>query len=318
MSEATAVAALEQAVARISVRPAGLWRLSHAAALVRGSKRGMIGLGILVLFGTLAILAPLIAAQDPGSASSLSDQILASPSWSHPLGTDESGKDVLSELLYGGRISLAVGLIAAAIATAIGALLGIVSGFVGGLLDRVIVMIDDWFLVVPFVPIAILVISLLGDQAESIPLGRAGILAIVIGCFGWAGTSRVVRSEVLSLRERTFVDRSRALGASAPHIMRRHILPNVMPLVFANAVLFVSGSILAETTLSFLGLGDPVRSSWGQMLNNSYTNDAVATGAWWYFVAPGLCVTLVVIGFALLGYALESLVDATVEGDVAG
>jgi peptide/nickel transport system permease protein len=304
-----------QVAARISSRPAGLRRLTPALRLLRRSRRGMTGLGILVFFGTVSVLAPLLASQDPSSPSALSDQILASPSWSHPLGTDENGKDVLSELLYGGRVSLAVGLTAAAIATTIGTLLGVLAGFVGGLVDRVVTVLDDWFLVIPFLPIAILLISLLGSRADSIPLGQAGILALVIGCVGWAGTTRIVRSEVLSLRERLYVDRSRALGASAAQTMRRHILPNVMPLVLANAVLFVSLSILAETTLSFLGLGDPIRPSWGQMLNNSYTNDAMSTGAWWYFVAPGLCVTLVVMGFALVGYALESLVDPTVDDD---
>jgi peptide/nickel transport system permease protein len=208
-----------------------------------------------------------------------------------------------------------VGITAAAIAVTIGTLLGVLAGFMGGVVERVVSVASDWFLVVPFLPIAILVVTLAGSSAESVPLGRAGILALVIGCFGWAGTTRVVRSEVLSLRERAYVDRARALGASSIHNMRSHILPNVMPLVFANGVLFVSGAILAETTLAFLGLGDPLRPSWGQMLSNSYANDAMSTGAWWYFVMPGLCVTLVVMGFALVGYALEALVDPTVDGD---
>jgi peptide/nickel transport system permease protein len=315
MSAARAADGVEQVAARIASRPAGLRRLRPAVRLLRRSRRGTIGLGILLFFGSVSVLAPLLASQDPSAASALSDEILASPTWSHPLGTDENGKDVLSELLYGGRVSMAVGITAAVIATTIGTLLGVAAGFLGGLVDRVVTVLDDWFLVIPFLPIAILSITLLGGRADSIPLGQAGILALVIGCIGWAGTTRIVRSEVLSLRERLYVDRSRALGASAAQTMRRHILPNVMPLILANAVLFVSASILAETTLSFLGLGDPVRPSWGQMLNNSYTNDAISTGAWWYFVAPGLCVTVVVMGFALLGYALESLVDPTVDDD---
>lgn len=316
MSATTADRELTAVAERIASRPSGrLLALRRAAALLRRSRRGMVGLSILVFFTTLALLAPLLASQDPTAASSLGDELFASPTWSHPLGTDEQGKDVLSSLLYGGRVSLAVGAIAAAIATVLGATMGIIAGFTGGFVDRAIVVIDDWFLVIPFIPIAILIISLMGQQANEIPLGQAGIMAIVIGFFGWAGTSRIVRSEVLSLRRRTYVDRSLALGASSFYAMRRHILPNVMPLVFAQMVLFVSGSILAETTLAFLGLGDPLRPSWGTMLSRAYANDAISTGAWWYFIAPGACVTLVVMAFALVGYALEALVDRTVEDD---
>jgi len=314
MSARPTDAGIAEIVDRIAGRPSGTRRsLARAFGLLRRSRRGMIGLSILTVFGLAALFAPLLASQDPTAPSSLGSDLLASPSWSHPLGTDEQGKDVLSLLLYGGQVSLAVGLIAAAIATTLGTALGILAGFVGGFVDRAIVVIDDWFLVIPFVPIAILIISLLGEQANEVPLGQAGIMAVVIGFFGWAGTSRVVRSEVLSLRGRTYVDRAKALGASDLFAMRRHIVPNVMPLVFANTVLFVSGSILAETTLAFLGLGDPLRPSWGTMLSHAYANDAISTGAWWYFIAPGICVTVVVMAFALLGYALEALVDRTVE-----
>lgn len=305
-----------QVAARISSRPTGRRRNARRVVeLLCGSRRTMVGVSILLLFGALSLFAPLLASQDPSSPSALSDQLFASPSWSHPLGTDENGKDVLSALLYGGRTSMAVGLVAGLIATTIGTLLGVLAGFLRGGVDRVISIVDDWFLVIPFLPIAVLVVSLLGDKADAVPLGRVGILAIVIGCFGWAGSSRIVRSEVLSLRERTYVDRSRALGASSGQIMRWHIFPNVLPLVLANAILFVSASILAETTLSFLGLGDPTRPTWGQMLSSSYASDAIGNGAWWYFVMPGLCVTAVVMGFALLGLALESLADPRLRGE---
>jgi peptide/nickel transport system permease protein len=315
MSTAVADRELEEVAARIARAGGARSGLRRGARLLLRSRRGRFGLALLLLFATLALLAPVLASQDPGAPSSLSGDLMAAPSWSHPLGTDEQGRDVLSQLLYGGRISLVVGIVAAAISSGIGALMGIVAGYLGGPVDRAVTIVDDWFLVIPFLPLAILILSLLGGRSTAIPLGQSGVIALVIGVFGWAGTSRIVRSEVLSLRRRTYVDRSRALGASSMHTMRRHILPNVMPLILANAVLFVSGSILAETMLAFLGLGDPIRASWGTMLANSYANDAMGSGAWWYFVAPGLCVTLVVTGFALVGYALEDVVEGSTPGD---
>jgi peptide/nickel transport system permease protein len=131
----------------------------------------------------------------------------------------------------------------------------------------------------------------------------------VIGAFGWAGTSRIVRSEVLSLKRREFVERSRTLGASDWRIMTRDVLPNVMPLVLANAVIYVSLAILTESTLSFLGLGDPSRFSWGQMLEHAQDAGAMAAGDWAYYLPPGICITLAVLGFSLLGHSIEPMFD---------
>ena len=260
----------------------------------------------------MAIFGPLIAPQDPNAASSFSTsaaQNLQSPSSEHLLGTDESGRDVLSELLYAARISLSVGLAAALISTILGAIIGIVAGYFGGWVDRVLMAIDDWVLVIPFIPTAIVIASLLGRKADEWPLGRESVLIVVIGALGWAGTSRIVRSQVLTLKERDYVQRARVLGSRDRTIMTRHILPGVLPLVLANAVLYVSISVLAETTLSFLGLGDPEHFSWGQMLNDAYDSGAMTQGKWAYFIPPGLCVTLLAMSFSLIGYALEEIVN---------
>ncbi len=273
------------------------------------SKSGLVGLVILASFTLIAIIGPWIAPQDPNATSSFSDQILAPPSSEHWLGTDDNGRDVLSELIYGTRISMLVGFSAAIMSAVIGSLIGISAGFFGGWTDRILTAIDDWFLVIPFLPLAIVLATLLGDTANSLPFGRVFILILVIGLTGWAGTSRIIRSQVLTVKQRMFVERARALGSTTPWIIRKQILPNVLPLIFANTVLIIAIAILTESTLSFLGLGDPARVSWGQMLNAANDSGAMAQGAWWFFVPPGVCIILVVIAFTMVGYAIEEIVN---------
>jgi peptide/nickel transport system permease protein len=288
-------------------------RLSSTAGrsfrLVVRSKSGLVGLVILGLFAMVAVIGPLIAPQDPNATSSFSDQILVGPTMHHWLGTDDNGRDVLSQLILGARVSMLVGFAAAIMSAVIGSLIGICAGYFGGWTDRILTAIDDWFLVIPFLPLAIVLATLLGSAANSLPLGRVFILILVIGLTGWAGTSRIIRSQVLSVKQRMFIERSKALGASTPWIIRRQILPNVLPLIFANTVLIIAVSILTESTLSFLGLGDPSRASWGQMLNAANESGAQAQGAWWFFVPPGICIILVVIAFTMVGYAIEEIVN---------
>jgi peptide/nickel transport system permease protein len=276
------------------------------------SRRGQFGFALLLLFAVMAVFGHLLAPQDPNAGSSFSTtaaQNLSSPSSAHWLGTDESGRDVLSELLYAAPITLAVGLAAALISTLLGTFVGVIAGYFGGWPDRLLMALDDWVLVLPFIPTAIVIASLLGRRASGWPLGRESVLILVIGGLGWAGTSRIVRSQVLTLRERDYVSRARVLGSPDRTIMLRHILPGVVPLVLANAVLYVSVSVLAETTLSFLGLGDTTNFSWGQMLNSAYTAGAMTEGKWAYFLPPGICVTLLAMAFSLSGNALEEIVN---------
>jgi peptide/nickel transport system permease protein len=289
-------------------------RARRALAALTRTRRGQIGFALLALFLIIAVFGPFLAPQDPNAASSFSTsaaQNLASPSSAHVLGTDEQGRDVLSEVLYAARISLSVGLAAALISTLLGALIGIVAGYFGGWVDRILMAVDDWVLVIPFIPTAIVIASLLGRRADNWPLGRESVLVLVIGALGWAGTSRIVRSQVLTLKERDYVQRARVLGSSDRTIMARHILPGVLPLVLANAVLYISVSVLAETTLAFLGLGDPQNFSWGQMLNSAYESGAMTQAKWAYFIPPGLCVTLLAMAFSLVGYGLEEIVNPT-------
>ena len=190
--------------------------------------------------------------------------MLAPPSSEHLLGTTESGADVLSQLLVGARISIVVGFAAAIISAVIGASVGLLSGYFGGWTDRILDAVDNWFLVIPTLPLMIVLSSLLAPSL--------GVLILVIGITSWAGTGRIVRSQVLTLRERAFVERARALGASHWYIIKTHILPNALPLIFANTVLIVAVAILSESALAFLGLGDPTQISWGTMLENAFSS----------------------------------------------
>jgi peptide/nickel transport system permease protein len=266
--------------------------------LLTGSWRGRIGLTVLGLFLLLAVFGSALAPDDP-TASSL--DVLAKPSGSHPLGTTENGSDVLSQLLVGARVSIVVGFAAAAISAVLGSAVGLAGGYFGGWTDRVLDALENWFLVIPTLPLMIVLARLLDPSLT--------VLIVVIGLTSWAGTGRIVRAQVLTLRERAFVERARALGASDWYVVRTHVLPNTLPLIFANTVLTVAVAILSEAALSFLGLGDPTRVSWGSMLENAFESGAPSAGAWWYVIPPGLCITLLVLSVSLLGFLFEEHVN---------
>jgi peptide/nickel transport system permease protein len=270
----------------------------RARELLLGTWRGRFGLSVLGLFIFLAIFGEAIAPYDP-DASSL--EVLQAPSGDHVLGTTESGSDVFSQLLAGARVSIVVGFAAALISAVIGAAVGLFSGYFGGWTDRILDGIDNWFLVIPTLPLMIVMSRLLDPSL--------GVLILVIGITSWAGTGRIVRAQVLTLRERAFVERARALGASHWYVIRTHIFPNALPLIFANTVIIVAVAILSEAALAFLGLGDPTRISWGTMLENAFNAGAPSAEAWWYVVPPGLCITTLVLAIAMLGYLFEEYVN---------
>jgi peptide/nickel transport system permease protein len=265
---------------------------------VLATKRGLFSLAILGLFVFVAIFGALLAPHDPNASST---DVLAAPSRSHLLGTTEVGSDVFSQLLVGARVSIVVGFSAAAISALLGSAVGLTGGYFGGLTDKLFDAFENWFLVIPQLPLMVVLARLLNPSLF--------VLVMVIGLTSWAGTGRVVRSQVLTLKERAFVERARALGASDWHIIRRHILPNALPLIFANTVLIVAVAILAEAGLAFLGLGDPTHISWGTMLENGFDAGAPSAGAWWYIVPPGLCITVLVFAIGLLGYVFEQRVN---------
>ena len=267
----------------------------------RRDRAGMAGLGILAVFIATAILAPILIPESALDLTKATGGRLDSPSWSYPLGTDESGRSMLLLLAWGTRISLTVGLAATVISVVIGTLFGIMAGHFRGLGGHALVGVTDWFLVIPFLPLAIVLATVLGPSTMN--------LIIVIGITSWAGTARLIRAQTLSIEGRPYLERSRALGAGNWHQMTRHVLPNVFPLVLANTTLTVAIVILSETTLSFLGLGDPLAPSWGSLLDRAFSSGAVSSGAWWYVLPPGICVVLVVLAFTLVGRATERIVD---------
>ena len=268
----------------------------------RRDREGMVGLIVLAVFVAIALLAPLFADESQLHAVNTVDNAVWAPPLDHPpLGTDNLGRPVWDQLVYGSQVSLLVGVAATLIAIVIGTVVGVTAGFFGGWTDSVLNRLSEWFLVIPFIPLAIVLAAILGPSLKNIIL--------VIGVTSWPVTARLIRAQVLTVKQRLFVERSRALGASSAHVMGRHILPNVMPLVIANATLTVPIAILSETTLAFLGLGDPLRVSWGSMLDDAFSAGALGREAWWWYLPPGLCVIAVVLAFTLIGRALEAILD---------
>ncbi len=270
----------------------------RAIDVLLGTWRGRIGVAIVALFAFLAVFGTALAPYTPQESSL---EVLAAPTWSHILGTTESGADVFSQLLAGARVSIVVGFAAAAISAVLGSAVGLAGGYFGGWTDRFLDAFENWFLVIPTLPLMIVLARLLNPSM--------GVLIAVIGLTSWAGTGRIVRAQVFTLRERAFVERARALGAGDAYIIRKHILPNTLPLIFANTVLIVAVAILSEAALAFLGLGDPTHVSWGSMLENAFEAGAPSAGAWWYVIPPGLCITVLVLAVSMLGYLFEEHVN---------
>lgn len=265
----------------------------------KSHKSGVVGLVVLAVFGFLAIAAPLWISSQDLSLVEATGLPLERPSSQFILGTDEYGRSVFTLLVYGSRVSLWVGLLATIISMLLGTLIGIASGYFEGWTGSILFRLTEWFLVIPFLPLALVLATLLGGSLLTVGL--------VIGITSWPGTALLIRAQTLSIKNRPYMERARVLGAGHWHQMSRHVLPNVMPMVFANTTLTVAGAILSETTLSFLGFGDPTRVSWGTMLDSAFSNGALTLGAWWFIFPPGICVVLVVLSFTMVGQALEEV-----------
>jgi peptide/nickel transport system permease protein len=276
--------------------------LAQAWSDYRAHVPGMIGLVVLLAIVAMAFAAPLISDRSELRAvNTISNPTWASPSQFPPLGTDNLGRSIWAQFVWGARVSLVVGLAATLIAIVIGSVVGILSGYYRGFASAALERVTEWFLVIPFLPLAIVLAAILGPSVKNIIL--------VIGITSWPSTARLVRAQVLTLKERPYVERSRALGASNRHLMGRHIFPNVSPIILANLTLTVPIAILSETTLAFLGLGDPTRASWGKMLDEAFASGALSRNAWWYYLPPGLGIMAVVLAFTLIGTALEEILD---------
>ena len=257
----------------------------------------MAGFIIIVAVFLLAMLAPLIAPYDPDDINVKS--ILIAPTWQHWMGTDGLGRDVLSRMLFGGRISLLVGLVAVGISTIIGIILGAIAGYYRGWIDTVIMRLVDVMLSIPSFFLILAVIAFLTPSIINV--------MIVIGLTSWMGVTRLVRAEFLSLRGREFVQASRVLGAKDARLIFTHLLPNSLTPIIVSSVLGVAGAVLLESGLSFLGLGvQAPQASWGNILTDG--KDYIQF-AWWLSLFPGLAILITVLGYNLLGEGLRDALD---------
>lgn len=289
-------------------------RRATLVTLVRGVRADRIALGGLIVlagFVLMAVFAPLISPESGLSAvASVDNPAWAPPSRDFPMGTDNLGRSVAAQFVWGARVSLFVGFAATVLTVGIGSVVGIVSGFFGGRTDSVLMRLTDWFFVIPFLPLAIVLATILDRSQWNI--------VFVIGVTTWPSTARLVRAQVLTVKQRLYVDRARALGAGRIHIVNRHILPNVAPLILASATLAVPISILTETTLAFLGLADPTQTSWGKTLEEAFGAGAISRNAWWYYLPAGLGIVAVVLAFTLFARALEEILDPRLRDRRAG
>jgi peptide/nickel transport system permease protein len=257
----------------------------------------LIGAVIVLILFVVAILAFVLAPYDPGQIDI--KRVLEEPSAAHPFGTDALGRDVLSRMIWGSRISLLVGFVAMGIATAIGVFLGALAGYYGRWVDNLIMRFVDIMLCFPTFFLILAVIALLEPNIWNI--------MIIIGITGWMGVARLVRAEFLSLKERDYAVAEKALGARDFRIIFRHILPNAMAPVLVSATLGVAGAILTESALSFLGIGvQPPTPSWGNILTAGKDNIEIA---WWLSLFPGLAILITVLGYNLLGEGVRDAID---------
>jgi peptide/nickel transport system permease protein len=288
-------------------------RVEETGRVFKRNRMGMLGLAILLVFVAMAAFPAQImwvfsAIGDWDYPYGPHDELASvgrgtAPSPDHWLGTDYRGNDILARLIYGARISLMIGILASAVTMALGSMVGLLSGFWGGWRDEILMRVTDVFLVLPWLVLMIVF-------NEVLPGGPSITkVTLVIGITGWAGTARIVRTQVLSVKKRAFIERARSVGAGEFHIIRKHIFPNVFPLIFANAILTVALAILSESALSFLGMGAAatVDVTWGNMLEDALKANAMYNGFYLWVIMPGLCIVFLVMGFTFIGYALDEI-----------
>jgi len=220
------------------------------------------------------------------------------------LGTDNYGRDIFTQLIYGSRISILIGIFSAVIAVGLGLIVGLTSGYIGGWVDELLMRFNDVLLTIPSLPLLIVLTAVMGPSMWSV--------VILIGFLGWMGIARLIRSQVLSLKTKAFVEASRASGGGTWHIIRRHLVPNVITMAYTQLALTVPGAIVTEAALSFLGLGDPFLQTWGKMLHDVQYYGAITE--WWWAIPPGICIALLSMAFVFIGYAMDEILNPKLRG----
>jgi peptide/nickel transport system permease protein len=285
---------------------------------LRRHKLAIAGLIVLILMVSAAVFAGQLAPFDPNAIDEVHWQGTplppcfqdASQCFGHPLGTDDIGRDLLSRLLFGARISLMVGFFAVLMEVVIGSVLGAIAGYYGGWIDWAIMRVTDVFLSIPLLPLLLVLTAIVAASSSKAALSF-GVIVLIIGTLSWMGVARLVRASFLSLREREFAEAARAIGNNDARIIFRHLLPNAIAPIVVQATLDVAGVIVLESTLSFLGLGiQPPTASWGNMLSNAQANLATA---WWAAVFPGLCILVTVLAINYMGDGLRDALDPNMQ-----
>ena len=270
--------------------------MNAVLSALRQSRLLLAGVVMVSAFAAVGLLAPWLAPHEPNATPGDPFQ---SPSWSHLLGTDDAGADILSRLVWGTRTTLVVAVCATALVLSIGIALGLTAGLRGGLADTVVMRVVDVFLALPIIPLLLFIAALAGPSLS--------LTILMIGLFSWPPTARVVRSQTLTLRRRGFVDSARGFGGGPLYVMRRHLVPALGPVIGANLVFVAGVAVTTEAALSFLGLGDPSVVSWGGEINRALDDPQIFIGSlWlWWMVPFGVALTLAIMGFTLIGVALE-------------
>ncbi|MFH1562047.1 MAG: ABC transporter permease [Nitrospirota bacterium] len=273
--------------------------------IFKKNKLGLFGLGLLIFFGIMAAISPIMPLLNEmyKPMTGVDPNIFQSnpPSGTHLLGTDFMGRDILSQLMYGAQIAFVIGITAALAGVLIGTVIGLIAGYFGKGIDTLLMRIADIILTLPSLPLIIIIAAAIGKQS-------IWIIVIIIALLGWPSTARVIRACVLSLKERPFVDAARVAGASDLRIIFCHIAPNVLPLSFLYMTFGVSGAILTEAGLSFIGLGDPSVVSWGMMLQWCFTTGHTFRAPYW-ILPPGICISMLTFAFYLIGRALDEVIN---------
>ncbi|MFE7577947.1 MULTISPECIES: ABC transporter permease [unclassified Streptomyces] len=299
-----AVTATEVAVLDAAETPAASKRKFR---FLRGRKT-TIGLGILLFFVLIAIIGPWIAPYDP---SAMSQDLLEAPSGSHWFGTTQTGQDVLSQILVGTRGVLVVGFVAGILATALSVLIGVTAGFLGGLADEALSLLSNVFLVIPGLPLIIIIASFVTDAGDL-------LIAFVIALTSWAWGARVLRAQTLSLRRRDYVEAARATGEPTWRIILFEVMPNLTAVIASGFVGTVIFAILSEITLAFIGVADISNWNWGTVLFWAQSSQALAQGAWWWFVPAGLCIALLGMSLALINFGIDEFVNPRLRTETGG
>lgn len=301
MPSGTAAAARIQS-GRLSGFASGVWRTARSIHLPLNDPFAMVGIAIYVVFFLVAIFADRIAPNDPQEILFTESYELASdrrPGEGFVLGTTSLGRDIFSQLVYGSQSALLIGLTAAAVVAVIGTLVGLISGYFGGLVDALLMRLADIAFGIPFLPFVIVLAAFMEPSIWNVVFAMALIL--------WRDTARVIRSQVLSLRTRAYVEAARVSGSGSLKIVFRHIAPNILPLSFLYGSIAIGWAILTEASISFLGFGDPETISWGYMLQDAYASQALSTGAYYWFVPPGICIVLVVVAGFFISRGYEEI-----------